>query len=667
MSQNKDISKPIWVSLRSCEVPEFVEKKNSEWVMFGKKNNYPDELVDLYDKSATHSAIIKGKAHYISGQGLEVDRAKIESVAQQAKIQKIIKYANPVEGLEDVVHKITLDLEVFNIVALEVIWKPNGTFDLYHVDAGKIRVSVDGNRYAYSPDWTKYNKGTEKDIENGFKTFDKFDPNNKKGSQLYYHVQHTVGKKHYTLPEYAGAITYIKADYKVADFHLNYLENGFQAGNLIVFDGQYPGDETASEIERDFAKKFQGTDAKQAGGIMLMWQQEGEAGVKVETLMPNDFDKQFLQLKDQIRSTIFTGHRVVSPNLFGVETDQSFGNRTEVVEKMEIFQSTYVDARQRVIERIIYDLYDTDAITLARVKPISEQFSEQALLQIMTPSELREKAGLEKLDEEAAANGVAEKLATVSPLVATKILDNMSVEEIRAIIGLTGSNVTRTTTTTISEGLMSSQNDEEEKTLLLLSKFGRDGKDVKCKYSKELSFDNDEVNIDEAAFRMSFEVTDFDKQVLGILKNAPTTPLEDIAKALNAEENSVIESVKRLVDEGLLEVSEIDIPDEIPSDTEEVERKPTPEGEDEAIEPNFEVVYRYVLRAGAGVAKTGSRPFCKRLMELGRVYTKDEIDQISLLVGRNVWLRRGGFWNRGKGDISPSCRHVWRQELVQTR
>ena len=619
-------NKPIFIQLNSCDIPQFIEDKNSEWVQFGHDNLYPQRLIELYDRSATHNSIITGKVHYIAGEGLRVDDSKVKNVQDVAEIQGMIKKANPDEGLESIMLKAALDFELFNIIALEVIWKPNGKFDLYHVDASKIRASKDGEEFAYSPDWTKHSKGTDKDIEAGFKTFAKYNPETKKGSQLYYHVQHRAGKEHYTLPEYVGAVPYIEIDYRIADYHLNNLHNGFQAGNMIIFSGQYPGDATAKKIERDFAKKFQGTDAKQGGGVILQWQQEGEGETRVESLMPNNFDKQFMQLLDQTRNMIFTGHRVVSPNLFGVETDQPFGNRTEIVEKMEVFQSTYVSSRQRILNGVISDLYNTDAVYLDRVDPITEQFSETAVIQIATAlgsdylSQLAEKAGLEVKSE--------------------------------------------TVTQTVTQ--MSKDDKEEELLFSLLEKMGRPAKGIKCKYSKELEFSGDEVNIDEDSFRINFEVTDFDKQVLGVLKNNPTITADSIAEALNTDLKTVAESLNRLANEGLIDVKEIDIPDEIPSDTEEPSRELTEEGEKEAATVDFEIVYRYVKRASAsgGDIIPGSRDFCRRLISLGRVYSKEDIDQMSAIVGHNVWLRRGGFWNRD-GVISPSCRHVWRQELIE--
>ena len=49
-----------------------------------------------------------------------------------------------------------------------------------------------------------------------------------------------------------------------------------------------------------------------------------------------------------------------------------------------------------------------------------------------------------------------------------------------------------------------------------------------------------------------------------------------------------------------------------------------------------------------------SRPFCKKLMELNRLYTRYDIEQISQRLGYSVWDRKGG----------DDCRHRWVSQIV---
>jgi len=49
-----------------------------------------------------------------------------------------------------------------------------------------------------------------------------------------------------------------------------------------------------------------------------------------------------------------------------------------------------------------------------------------------------------------------------------------------------------------------------------------------------------------------------------------------------------------------------------------------------------------------------SRPFCKKLIELNRLYTRADIERISERLGYSVWDRKGG----------DGCRHRWVSEIV---
>lgn len=49
-----------------------------------------------------------------------------------------------------------------------------------------------------------------------------------------------------------------------------------------------------------------------------------------------------------------------------------------------------------------------------------------------------------------------------------------------------------------------------------------------------------------------------------------------------------------------------------------------------------------------------SRPFCKKLLELNRLYTRADIELISQRLGYSVWDRKGG----------DGCRHRWVPQIV---
>lgn len=102
--------------------PEYREKKGEGegYIEFGKKNDYPNYLVDLFNKSAKHNAIIKGKVNYITGNGFKIKEG-IDPIGEQ-----FIAQANRVESLTEVLRKASIDIELFGGAYLQIIWSVTG-------------------------------------------------------------------------------------------------------------------------------------------------------------------------------------------------------------------------------------------------------------------------------------------------------------------------------------------------------------------------------------------------------------------------------------------------------------------------------------------------------------------------------------------------------------
>ena len=80
---------------------------------------------------------------------------------------------------------------------------------------------------------------------------------------------------------------------------------------------------------------------------------------------------------------------------------------------------------------------------------------------------------------------------------------------------------------------------------------------------------------------------------------------------------------------------------------------------------DFKVLYSYEVKKNVPDAISGSRPFCAKLIELDRLYTRQEIETISGAVGRDVWYYRGGWYHNPSTDKNtPSCRHEWKVNVV---
>jgi hypothetical protein len=394
----------------SFTVPEFVEVRGKPWIYYGENNNYPDYLINLFNRSAKHNAIITAKKEYIAGNGWLLKEAGLSST-QVSEVQSFMQEANPDERLDDVLEKAALDLEIFGGFALQVIYtKGTGKIaEIYHVDFSKIRAGHDGSFYYYSNDWSKYHQSLE---ETGLKGFAPFNPAKPVGTQLLYFKEYRPRLEVYPIPDYIGCIPYIEMDYEIANFHLNNIKNGFWASFMINFNNGTPTVEEQQVIEKQLRNKFTGTD--NAGRFVLSFSDDKNKAPELLPLQVPDIDKQFTILNETVQQEIFTGHKITSPMLFGVKTQGQLGGRSELREAAELFQNTYVNHKQQLLNRVFNSLLQVNGInsnplSIIPVSPMSWQLPDNILATAMTRDEVRENIGLKPLQ----IKGVSDVLPTI--------------------------------------------------------------------------------------------------------------------------------------------------------------------------------------------------------------------------------------------------------------
>jgi hypothetical protein len=96
----------------------------------------------------------------------------------------------------------------------------------------------------------------------------------------------------------------------------------------------------------------------------------------------------------------------------------------------------------------------------------------------------------------------------------------------------------------------------------------------------------------------------------------------------------------------------------------EAEKKKAKAAQKKATTVEFDIRYSYewkkIVPSGErNSAEHPSRPFCIKLMDLDRFYTRAEIESISRRLGYDVFTRGGGWWGK-----SPTCRHTWQSNIV---
>jgi hypothetical protein len=697
------------ITFAEARQPEFKEKKGIDggYIKYGENNDYPEYIVDLYNKSSKHSAIIKSKVHYITGNGW----------SGEADAQAFIDKANRVESLNDLTRKVSLDVEIFGGAYMEVIWDLSGNLaEIWHCDYTKIRTNKDNTQYWYKEDW-KDNK-VKPDV------IAAFNPKQKIGKQILYIKEYRPNIGIYGLPSYFAALNYIESDIEVSKHILGNAQTGFSASKLITLPNGEPNDEEKRNVDNRLRKTYSGADGKK---YMIAFVNDISRKPVVDDLGTSDLTKEdFSRVDELIQTNIFSGHQVTTPSIMGIAEAGKLGSRTEMRDGYEIFKNTYVNAKQMHLESVFNMLAKlkgvVSEIKIIPTEPVSIEFSEATMIQNMTKDEIREKLNLPILQVDASNDSqkVIDGITGLSPLVANKVLESMTPDEIRALVGLASTTVPQldangnplppAESLSVNEHIKGLKGREWQNMQRIIREFtkgkiNREQAGAMLKTGYALSDDEvntwlgseeldaqfaaqdfgvfmefgeakDSYNIwkskkrfnDEADFYMFADVTQLESDILDqIAKQKNITP-EVLSEVLDEDVNNIKNILKDLEDRKILKVKETKIGKGINSNI-EVSREltqPLSKAVGETKPQTTEILVRYSYDWISGFNDsdiTNSRPFCKALLGANKLYSRSDIESMSARLGYSVWDRRGGWWN-DNGVASESCRHEWKTNVV---
>lgn len=599
----QDNYKYIELHFDQAKQPVFKEVKSKNLVEFGDNNDYPKYLLSLFNESSKHGAIIKGKTNYIFGSGFEFPG--------QANSQG--------ESWNDILKKCILDDELFGGYYLQIIWnRAKQISDIFHIDYHKVRASKDLSKFYVKNNW--------RDIKEQIRSYDAYNSNNPFGSQIFFKKQYNSFSDVYPLPSYFQALNYIESDIEVSRHILANAKRGWMGNTLVnLNNGEPPSEEKKGEVERGLLKKFTGSDGRR---VVIMFNTSKENAAEIVDLGNTILTKEdFTNINNLIQQEIFAGHQITSSVLFGISTPGALGERNAIRDAYEIFNNTYVSVRQLDFSTTFTKLRNIKGeqgeFKIIPVEPLKFEFTEQIMSQNMTQDEIREIMGREPMDVNTSQNAanVSDNLNALSPLVATKVLEQMTPDEIRALAGLPPTQTAAPTNTLqtgeVTEEVPIAANEairnltgrqyqnvmrivrnfgngkltKEQASLMLKSGFGFTDTDINL----FLGIDNDPMTDDVFKFngeeneRLYTEFTnygdDFDQyeilktipihnrqefakqvelnlleaNVLEVLSNNENADEESIAKAIKKSTKEVSAALKSLQEKKVITIKEVDL------------------------------------------------------------------------------------------------------------
>jgi hypothetical protein len=309
------------------------------WVSYGEANAFPQYLIELYNESPIHGALVNSISYMIAGREMTASTPQAVNEIKRLSIDKIVNAT-------------ALDLKLHGGFYWEVIWSMDRTTiaQVNHLPFENCRLACSDEDDSitgvwYSRDWSDMRK--KKNVPNYIPMFNE-DHKDALPKQVLFVHHMMVGSEYYPKPDYVGAINEIEKMRQLSEYQVNLILNGFFPSLIASFNNGIPSLEEQHMIKNQLTASIQG--AENAGKVLTFFNEERDRGVEFTPFPVSDMDKQFTTLVDQAVESILVSHRVTSPLLFGVRDGGGLGSNTdEMKTALRIFSRQVIDPFQRLI------------------------------------------------------------------------------------------------------------------------------------------------------------------------------------------------------------------------------------------------------------------------------------------------------------------------------
>lgn len=305
-----------------------------DMILWGKENNYPDFLLDLYNNVPTLRSIINGCIDYVVGDEVTTDY-NLQGVAMNAKG----------ETIRDLVKGAAKDYFMVGGFALQVILGRDllTISEIYNLDLRMLRSNKENDVFYYSEEWGKRFARRDKVL-----VYPKFVRGHGNPASVLF--VKNVNTQVYPAPVYAASVKACEIERSIDEYHLNAINNGFSGSYIVNFNNGVPAAAIQEEIERNLNEKFAGQ--KNAGRIMCSWNPSKDAQTTIQKMEIQDYGEKYQTLSDHSRQQIFTAFRA-NGNLFGIPQATGF-SQEEYDAAFRLFNRTQI----LPVQDLIVDAFD---------------------------------------------------------------------------------------------------------------------------------------------------------------------------------------------------------------------------------------------------------------------------------------------------------------------
>lgn len=370
-------------------------------IRFGEDDLYPQMINQLYYTSPLHSSIVDFKTNATIGGGYDI---KIKDLSA---VEKVDVYAFEKRlSLKKSINKITKDVILHNRVYFYLKFNQSGDLvKVKHIGAEKVRRDKLGENYYICDDWfSQINIIPIKPYHRGCKDLE----------QLYVWENLQVGQDIYPLPSYTSAFNWAFLDGEMSYLQKSNILNSIFPSFAMMFPKK-PQSEEEKRAIKDTMERAKG--AHNAGKGVAFFANNKESLPTIESIPTNNLDNVFQVTTESIDSKICQAH-TIDPILMGIRVSGKLGSGSDIKQAYIIFEKNTIIPLRETIADIVNDLFEIAKVK-AHVEINNYQIVNETIVEI-----------------EGDASMTSDALNAMSPLVANKVLESMTDNEIRALASL---------------------------------------------------------------------------------------------------------------------------------------------------------------------------------------------------------------------------------------
>ena len=371
------------------------------WVRFGNDNLYPELLNQMYYSSPLHGAICDYKTNAVIGGGFALATDKL-TTPEKLELYMFERKTK----IKQTVKAVTKQLIVHNRIYFKLCFDSTKKLvKIENISPEKVRISRFKDMYYLCDDWS-----TNIEITS-IKPYHIACPDYE---QLYCYEIKSLGQDYYSLPQYTSALNFAFLSGELSYFAKSNIQNSVFPSFAMMFPKR-PQSEEEKHMIKETIDRLKG--AANAGKAVAFFANSQDQLPKIEALPINGNDKLFQEASQLNTEQICFAH-TIDPILMGVRTTGSLGGGADIKQAYVIFEKNVVMELRGCIVAIFNEL-----LTIAK---IPAEFTINNF-QIINEN-------IVELEEETSKTNDA--LNSLSPLVATKVLETMTINEVRALASL---------------------------------------------------------------------------------------------------------------------------------------------------------------------------------------------------------------------------------------